>query len=36
MFYRSLGRLFLAFQSEDEDQFITFVSPLTGVSLSGS
>ena len=30
MFYRSLGRLFLAFQNEDEDRFITFVAPLTG------
>lgn len=30
MFYRSLGRLFLAYQNEDEDQFINFVAPLTG------
>lgn len=30
IFYRSLGRLFLAFQNEDEDRFITFVAPLTG------
>lgn len=29
IFYRSLGRLFLAFQNEDEDRFITFVAPLT-------
>ena len=35
MFYRSLGRLFLAFQNEDEDRFITFVAPLTGGVLIG-
>jgi len=30
IFYRALGRLFLAYQIEDEEQFVTFVSPLTG------